>query len=418
MKWLQPTALRRPGFHVLPRTFRGKLAAAIGLLVAAFLAIALGLQIALFGRIYDQATYRVIQVVRGGTIPTPDSHELYVSTTGCWYTSHSVGCGPLTPGAIMEINGDDVRQPVLQSAMWFSLILFAAFALLAVVAAWLISKRLAGRISSLGEQMQRLDPADLTGRVALTGTDEVAALAGDVNAMLERIERSASAQRQFIANASHELRTPIAVIETSLDAPLAQGRFPADVEPSVRRALDADRDAGELIEELLELSRVQNRMPRLGEVALGGIVERTLDAQWDAIDAHGLDVRTAIDRTVTAQGDAAMLALLVGNLMRNAVVHNVECGTIDVTVARRDGHAVLFVGNSTEPVGTDTADKTSAAALDDLFIPFHRGDESRLAGRPGNGLGLSIVREVADAHRARVTLARPRPDRFEVTVRF
>ncbi|KAA8827288.1 sensor histidine kinase [Bifidobacterium myosotis] len=472
--------------RLVPRTFRGKIALAIGLLVAVFLGIALALQAMFFSRIYDRSSYRLYQVAQGSTLPAPENGELYVSTTGCYYTNHAVGCGPMTPGSIMEISDADMRKPLMQSAMWFSLALFAAFAVLAMIMAWLISRRLAGRISSLGAQMQRLDPAEPGGRVTLAGSDEVTDLAGDVNTMLERIERAAATQRQFIANASHELRTPIAVIETSLDAPLSQGRFPDDVAPAVRRALDADRNAADLVEGLLALSRVQNMALHHGdaeppETSLGDAAEHALDVSWDAIEARGLNVHTDIDRSVRVRADETMLALLVGNLVRNAVVHNVECGDIAVIVravggvvgdgtvngdtadgstvngstlddgtmdgCAVDGCAELLVENSTEtgadggPVGDETVNDGAAgnnaahesgdssdsldadlpsdsSDLDDLLVPFHRGAASRLENRPGNGLGLSIVKEIADLYHAELRLARPEAGRFAVSVRF
>lgn len=435
---------RKRRFHLRPRTFRGKLALAIGLLVAVFLAIALALQTMLFGRIYDRSSYRLYQVASGGTLPTPDGGELYVSSTGCFYTDHTVGCGPMTPGSIMEISDSDMRGPLMQGAMWFSLALFAGFAVLAMVAAWFISRRLAGRISSLGAQMRRLDPATTGERVSIAGSDEVASLAGDVNAMLARIEQAAATQRQFIANASHELRTPIAVIGTSLDAPLAQGRFAADVEPAVRRALEADRNAADLVEGLLALSRVQNMtlhpgVERPPETSLGEAVEHALDASWNTIDERGIDVRADIDHTATVRADPTMLALLAGNLIRNAVVHNVDRGDIEVGVRTIDGDGVeLSVANSTEPeeragktdgggnddacngggAGTDRGKGGDGRDLDDLLIPFHRGRASRLENRPGNGLGLSIVKEIADLYHAELRLARPAPGRFGVSVRF
>lgn len=483
---------RRLRMRLVPRTFRGKIALAIGLLVAVFLGIALALQAMFFSRIYDRSSYRLYQVAQGSTLPAPENGELYVSTTGCYYTNYAVGCGPMTPGSIMEISDADMRKPLMQSAMWFSLALFAAFAVLAMIMAWLISRRLAGRISSLGTQMQRLDPAEPGGRVTLAGSDEVTDLAGDVNTMLERIERAAATQRQFIANASHELRTPIAVIETSLDAPLSQGRFPDDVAPAVRRALDADRNAADLVEGLLALSRVQNMALHHGdaeppETSLGDAAEHALDVSWDAIEARGLNVHTDIDRSVRVRADETMLALLVGNLVRNAVVHNVECGDIAVTVRAAggvvgdgtvngdtadgstvngstvddgtmdgcavDGCAELLVENSTEtgadggPVGDDTVNDGAAcnnaahdsgesgnpdesggssdagrpsdsSDLDDLLVPFHRGAASRLENRPGNGLGLSIVKEIADLYHAELRLARPEAGRFAVSVRF
>ena len=480
--------------RLVPRTFRGKIALAIGLLVAVFLGIALALQAMFFSRIYDRSSYRLYQVAQGSTLPAPENGELYVSTTGCYYTDHAVGCGPMTPGSIMEISDADMRKPLMQSAMWFSLALFAAFAILAMIMAWLISRRLAGRISSLGAQMQRLDPAEPGGRVTLAGSDEVTDLAGDVNTMLERIERAAATQRQFIANASHELRTPIAVIETSLDAPLSQGRFPDDVAPAVRRALDADRNAADLVEGLLALSRVQNMALHHGdaeppETSLGDSAEHALDVSWDAIEARGLNVRTDIDRSVRVRADETMLTLLVGNLVRNAVVHNVECGDITVIVravggvvdddtvsgntadgstvsgsttdgsttdgstmddGTTAGYAELLVENSTE-TGADgetigdttvsdgitgdnaahdsgesgesgdshgTVSPPNSNDLNDLLVPFHRGAASRLENRPGNGLGLSIVKEIADLYHAELRLARPEAGRFAVSVRF
>ncbi|WP_240542028.1 HAMP domain-containing sensor histidine kinase [Bifidobacterium sp. CP2] len=362
-----------------------------------------------------------------------------------------------TPYGISVWNQDTVANGLRISAA----IIFVFFGATSILVIWTVTSRMSKRLQSISDQTAALDPSDLGTRIDVTGgrtvkrrrwwnrrrkpskrdrrDDEVTRLGDSINGMLDRIQAASEAERRFVSNASHELRTPIAAVETNLDAPLAQGRFPADVEPSVRRALAANRRGAELVGALLTLSRIQSgaygklgdgardaaNRTGMGSTDLAACVRDALADVDGETDARNIVVAFDVNDAVTANDDAtvgpvpeatglppvvvkanpALLRLAVGNLIRNAVVHNTaDGGSITVTIARDDDSPMhgddrirLTVGNTTDEQLPDD--------LDELVQPFHRGVNSRISAVSGVGLGLSIADAACDAMGAHLRLS-------------
>ncbi|PLS26404.1 sensor histidine kinase [Bifidobacterium parmae] len=328
-----------------------------------------------------------------------------------------------TPYGVSVWNQNTIANGLRISAA----IIFVAFGAISILVIWIVTSRMAKRLQSISDQAAALDPSDLGTRIDVgrgdtarrrrrrnrrqamgrdVHDDEVTRLGDSINGMLDRIQAASEAERRFVSNASHELRTPIAAVETNLDAPLAQGRFPADVEPSVRRALAANRRGAELVGALLTLSRIQSGAygklahddtADAGDATDGStdIVACVKDALADMdeeIAARGIAV--AIDTgghdDVAAKTDPTLMRLAVGNLIRNAVMHNMDSGgSVDVTFTREDDRLRLTIGNTTAERLPDD--------LTELVQPFHRGANSRISAVSGVGLGLSIADAACEA---------------------
>lgn len=385
------------------------------------------------------------------------------------------------PWILDEYNGvmintaNAVTNTLTTTMRTVSIIALAVFGVFAVVAAWLIGTMLSRRVTAVDRQVAALQPNDLTARLDVKpGHDDIDRLVDSINGMLDRVEAASEAERRFVSNASHELRTPIAAVETNLDAPLAQGRFPADVEPSVRRALAANRRGAQLVQALLTLSRIQSgtigggrasgdggpahdRAAATATVAsqttdLRACVDKSLADIAGSAAAHGITVDvtglgdgeptsdddgTAIagNTALPVHADPALLDLAVGNLLRNAVVHNSEHGSIAVTIDRTpaDGPADddagmnHAAGDPDASAGhrsratltvTNTTDETLPDDLAELIQPFHRGENSRISATPGVGLGLSIADAACQAMGATLELSRTDDHRFRASIRF
>ncbi|MCI1231903.1 MAG: HAMP domain-containing histidine kinase [Bifidobacterium tibiigranuli] len=316
-----------------------------------------------------------------------------------------------------------VRDGVVQWMRYGSIIIFAVFALLAVLVIWRLSARLSARLDSISRQAQQLDPEHPSARIALSNPDaETQGLADTLNDMLDRIEQANDRQRSFIRNAGHELKTPTTTIGASLEALMAQGRFPQDVRPTIQHAIDANRKSAELIASLLELSHIQSEPgARLQPVDLAALTQNVISEHVVAITASHLQIdQTGLDigqkaadgaHGCVVQADPRYLRIALDNLLRNAIVHNIDQGTITCIMRVDDGGTSFAIANTTAPC-------TEGKDTDDLLQPFHRGDATRLSGRPGHGLGLSIVQSCAQAMKARLSIARPETGRFEATLRF
>ena len=222
--------------------------------------------------------------------------------------------------------------------------------------------------------------------------------------MLDRLQASFEAQRRFVADASHELRTPLAVMRTEVEVALADPHASVD---DLRAAAVVVRDATEradrLVDSLLVLAR-SDRVQADGlavreRVELTEVCGEALRAVDPEVRARGLRVATA-HAPAAVLGDPVLLGRLAGNLVENAVRHNVDGGWLRVDTGTVEGRARLQVSNGGPPLDPDEVPA--------LFEPFRRSGAARTARR-GAGLGLAIVRAVVRAHGGTVDAA-ARPD--------
>ena len=272
--------------------------------------------------------------------------------------------------------------------------------MLAVALGWWAAGRALAPLRSITETAQRVSHDSLDERIALTGPhDEVRELADTVDAMLDRLERVVDAQRRFIANASHELRSPLTVIRTEADITLSDPNASVeDLREMGRVVLEATDRTDALLDALMLLARSQEALLRRDPVDLHVCAQRAVQAVSAEAEQRRVHVRVQ-GAPAPLVGDAALLDRLAGNLVENAVRHNVPGGVADVeTVPLAGGGARLTVVNDGPVVPSD--------ALNRLAEPFERLD--RASSGPGTGLGLSIVRAVAETHGGRLHfVARP-----------
>ncbi|MGH3671921.1 MAG: sensor histidine kinase [Pseudonocardiaceae bacterium] len=326
----------------------------------------------------------------------------------------------LPPGSTVKVDGVPVaaRQlgEALQEAARHRVLQAGSIAfLLAVIAtvllAWVITGQVLRPLHEVTATARRLSVESLDERLRLPGPrDEVAELADTFDAMLDRLQASFQAQRRFVANAIHELRTPLAVVRTEVDVTLSD---PAADEAELRRMAavigDATLRAQQLVDGLLVLARTEGGALRAREPAdLVRLVGAAVRIAAPEVQTRGLRVTTRLMPAWTV-GDPALLERVVGNLMENAVRHNTSGGWVEVCTDLLGSQATLKVSSSGEVVEPE--------AVAALFEPFHRGGVARTA-HDGAGLGLSIVRAVVAAHNGAVH-AEPVPGGgLTVTVRL
>ena len=290
---------------------------------------------------------------------------------------------------------------------------FIIFAVLSLIASWLVGSRLSKRVAKISKQVEALKPGDLDARIAPDGSDdEIGKLIESINGMLDRLQNATEAERRFVSNASHELRTPIAAVATNLDAPLSQGRFPADVEPAIRRALAANRRGSDLVQALLTLSRIQSGVIDTEDVTalqLADFIDDELAEVEEQADKRNILVTTRdVASDVQVQASKSLMDLAIGNLLRNAIMHNISSGTLDI--AARQEHCAIIV------TITNSTNETLPDDLMNLKQPFHRGEHSRISAEPGVGLGLSIADAACEAMGATLDLDRPDEQSFRATI--
>jgi two-component system OmpR family sensor kinase len=260
-------------------------------------------------------------------------------------------------------------------------------------------------LDRIGHTAGAIAGGDLSRRVESTDPrTEVGRLGIALNAMLDRLERAFSERqasedrlRRFLADASHELRTPLASIRGYAELyRMGAAREGEDVERSMRRVEDEAARMGVLVEDLLTLAR-------LDEIAEAPHTEVRVDAlAGDAVDdaratAPDREIELARDGEPVVMGDAHQLRQVLGNLLRNALVHTPPGSPIEVSVAASDGAVRVAVRDH----GPGLPSEDPAA----LFERFWRAEGGRERGKAGAGLGLAIVAAIVDAHGGSVDAA-------------
>jgi signal transduction histidine kinase len=263
---------------------------------------------------------------------------------------------------------------------------------------WVVAGRVLapiGRITSVARDIQA---TDMSRRIELPGPeDELKQLADTFDAMLARLDAAFAAQRQFVADASHELRNPLAIIRTNVDVALAD----PDASPDeLRQTIAVVKRAGDrmtlLVDDLLALARRQEPTLEHEPVDLGAAVAEASDDFMVPAEARGIVLDRAIAPGVVVTGDREALKRVVANLLHNAV-----------RLAPAESRIRLATGSEGSQAWIAVADEGPGISPEDqahVFDRFWRSDKARARSDGGTGLGLAIVRQIVESHGGEVRL--------------
>lgn len=278
----------------------------------------------------------------------------------------------------------------------------AAYGAIGLVTAWALGallvlglRRALAPLDEAAHLLDHLGGRELGARVPTEGPDEIRQVLTATNALLERLERATAGQRRFVADAAHELRTPVTRLLGELDLALRQDR---DAEAYREALVHGRREAArlrDLVEALLTLARLdagQGRADRERQrERVSGVVLSALAAERATLDDAGCAVDLDVGDDPEVLVDAALCRIAIGNLLRNAAIH-APGAPVHLRVDTRDGDVLVLV----EDGGPGMTEAARTAA----FERFHRGTHDR----PGLGLGLPLAREIARHHGGDLTL--------------
>jgi signal transduction histidine kinase len=258
------------------------------------------------------------------------------------------------------------------------------------VVGWVVAGRLLAPLRLLGATAQRITDSDLTDRIPTSGDDDVSELTRTVNAMLDRLETAFDSQRQLLDDAGHELRTPLTILRGHLE--LLDPTDVADTAATRALALDEVDRMHRLVEDLVTLAKAERPdFVRLAPVDVGRLTDDVLDK------ARTLgERRWSIDQRAEANVllDAQRITQALLQLAANAVKFSDEGTTVALGSAVREGRVRLWVRDEGQGISPEDAGR--------IFERFARGHGGR--GVEGSGLGLPIVRAIAEAHGGTIRL--------------
>lgn len=272
-----------------------------------------------------------------------------------------------------------------------SLLFSALMALAGGVATYFISGRALKPLCEFSDKIEEVQAQNLSdSRIEESGVAELNRLSVSYNRMLARLSEAFKTQRQFTANAAHEFRTPLAVMQLQLDLYNSTEHPTNDAcaQQTIRMMTEQNERLSRMVKTLLDMSELQT-VARDDEIALDALVEEVL-ADLEPLAQEKTIHLTAQCDAVTMTGSDILLYRLVYNLVENAIKYNTPGGTVTVGVAQQDKHIRLTVADTGTGIPEDLKER--------VFEPFFRLDKSRSRALGGVGLGLALVREIVNVH--------------------
>ena len=305
----------------------------------------------------------------------------------------------------MEVSGLWIRGVVLTDShqgisdiiLRLTIIILPVILIVTFLGALWISSRTFRPIEKIVATANSINDADdLTDRIALKkGPKEMKQLAGAFDRMFERLEKVFDAERQFTSDASHELRTPTAIILAECDRAKRKAETPEDYRESIDNISEQGKRMSALIDELLGITRLQQGTERypLSKGDLSEFVTLSCE-EFVPADDRGIRMETEIEPGIECSFNASLMSRVIYNLLQNAYKYGRDNGYVRLTLGREGSDAVIRVKDN--GIGIKKED------LDKIWQRFWQADSSR-GSEGGNGLGLAMVKEIAELHGGSVT---------------
>ncbi len=279
---------------------------------------------------------------------------------------------------------------------------------------WLVSQRAVRPLRRVTRTANHLSVRDLSERIELTGREpsEFVELIEVLNDMMDRLERGFTQARRFAADASHELKTPIALVQGGIENALEECRKAQGDPRSLVEVSEEVRRLKGILDGLLLLSRADAGQLKLVDdvIDFSSLVALFCEDVEVMVQERGIQLELAIEPDLHVQGDRILLGQAIQNLLSNALKYNEENGQLWCRLAFEPREAVLTVGNSGPGIPGDEADH--------IFDRFYRVDKARSRAVDGVGLGLNIAMEIVRAHRGNLLLTRVEESVTEFQIRL
>ncbi|MBI5959126.1 MAG: HAMP domain-containing histidine kinase [Chloroflexi bacterium] len=328
------------------------------------------------------------QNVTDMTVPRQNSDQS--ATTELFNFQHDI------TGSLKISEGPAYGQEIVSDVAEKAAIAGVFAVLIAVGAGWIVSRSISHPTLALVDATQQMAQGDLSTRVNLPRRDEFGLLAQTFNAMAERVESTVKTLRQFVADAAHELNTPLTALRTNLEL-TATSEIPTAARDDLRHALAELVRLEKLTRSLLTLARLESSDTALqrSPIDLAQITRQMYERYASRAEQENLTFALEIpEKAVPVQGDQAQITRVLDNLLDNAIKFTPAGGRVVIGLRAEGSDAACWV--------EDTGIGIPENELPKLFSRFHRGRNA--AAYPGNGLGLVIVKSIVEEHGGQINV--------------
>ena len=271
--------------------------------------------------------------------------------------------------------------------------LYIAFPLILIVL-FLIARLIAGRsikpVTMITETSRRITKDNLKDRIVLPqNKDELYVLSKTINDLLDRIENAVEREKQFTSDASHELRTPLTVLKGTLEVLIRKSRTQAEYEDKIKYSITEVNRLNNLVDQLLLLARFENQKQslKIEKVYLNALILDILTLYSGKINTKKITINHSFSKDYFIESDNYLVSIIISNIISNAIKYSEEQGEISIILSKKERKTICTI--------SDNGIGIAAEDLDKIFNPFYRSSPTNHPEIKGSGLGLSIVKKIA-----------------------
>ena len=315
------------------------------------------------------------------------------------YCAHEITGGGKRPGALLYVSRVQKLMDSMNTVRWQLLSMFLIIAAASLVLALILSRVLSNPITSLSKTMRKMGRGDLSVRVPVRGSGELRELAENYNTMAAQLESLDKTRNQFVSDASHELKTPLATMKIMLETMMYQPDMPPELRQEFMNDMnhEIDRLTG-IITDLLTITKNDNEKNRLQRepVNMSELTEATVHMLIPAAEKKNQTLAADVAPDLQMMGDRIKLNQVLYNLIDNAIKYSPEGSRTDVSLRQQGPDLVWKVRD--QGIGITKANR------EHIFDRFYRVDKARSRETGGTGLGLSIVKQLVSLHGGTVSV--------------
>ena len=344
--------------------------------------------------------YGVHELETGVSLDT--SHLLFARrSTAAWvgYCTAGVVYASDVIGVLLLVSPvQEIMQNLYQLQDQMVLI-FAAIALTSLICAWVFSRVITRPIAGLNRGIQKMSKGDFSARVKVRGSGEMKQLARAFNSMSEKLETLDQSRNQFVSNASHELKTPLATMKIMIESLIYQPDMDKNLRTEFMTDINNEIDRlSAIVSDLLTLVQMDSQNVKLTRenLSIAQLIKENAHRLTPIANQKGQKIVLQLQDSCDIYADKSKLNQVIYNLMENAVKYTQASGVIRVTLQRQGRNAIFRVSDNGPGIPKEN--------LPHIFDRFYRVDKARSREKGGTGLGLSIVHQMVLAHGGSVTV--------------